>query len=91
MGIGVLWSDVRYHADMGGGLVGGYVVSVDGKQCVCFFDFLPTLHESSEFFAGRLTPGRSVLAVDASGEEVADTCFYAGGWVYDRVFKVVGQ
>ena len=31
MGIGFLWSEVRYHADMGGGLVGGYVASVDGE------------------------------------------------------------
>ena len=91
MGIGFLWSEVRYHADMGGGIVGGYVASVDGEQFVFSFDVLPTLHELYEFFAGRLAPGGAVLAVDASGEEVADTCFCAGGWVYDRVYKVVGQ
>ena len=91
MGIGFLWLEVRYHADIDGGLVGGYVASMDGKQCVCSFDFLPTLHESSKFFAGRLAPGGAILAVDASGEEVADTCFCAGGWVYDRVCEVVGQ
>ena len=51
----------------------------------------PTLHESSKFSAGRFAPGGSVLAVDASGEEVADTCFCAGGWVHDRVFKMLGK
>ena len=91
MGIGFLCLEVRYHADMGGGIVGGYVTSVDGKQCVFSFDVLPTLHESSKFFAGRLTPGGAILAVDASDEEVADTCFCAGGWVYDCVCEVVGQ
>ena len=44
MGIGFLWSKFRYHADMGGGLVGGYVASVDGEQCVRYFDVFPTLH-----------------------------------------------
>ena len=76
---------------MGGGLVGGYVASVDGKQCDCYFYVLPTLHESSKFFSGRLAPGGAILAVKMSGEEVADTCLCAGGWVYDRVCKVVGQ
>ena len=75
----------------GGGIVGGYVASVDSKHCVCSFDILPTLHESSKFFAGRLAPGGAVLAVNASGEEVADTCFGAVGWVHDRVCEVVGQ
>ena len=86
-----MWSEVRYHADMGGILVGGYVASVDCKQCVCSFDVLPTLNESSKFFAGRLAPGGAILAVDTSGEEVTDTCLCAGGWVYDRVCEVVGQ
>ena len=85
MGIDFLWLEVRYHADMGGGLVGGYVASVDGEQCVCSFDVLPNLHESSKFSAGRFTPGGAVLAFDAYGEEVADTCFCAGDWVHDRV------
>ena len=85
MGIGVLWSDVRYHADMGGGIFGGYVTSVDGKKCVCSFEVLPTWYELSKFFAGCLAPGGGILAVDASGEEVADTCFCSGGWVHDRV------
>ena len=85
MGIRFLWEEVRYHADMGGGLVGGYVASVDGKQCVRSFEVFPTLHESSEFSAGRFAPGGAVLAVNASGEEVADMCFYASGWVHDRV------
>ena len=76
---------------MGGGLVGGHVLSVDSEHCVCYFDVLPTLHESSEFFAGRLAPGGDVLAVNASGEEVADTCFCVGGWVYDRICEVVGK
>ena len=76
---------------MGDGLVGGYVTSVDGKQCVCSFDVLPTFHELSKFFAVRLAPGGAVLAVDASSEEVADTYFCYGGWVYDRVCEVVGQ
>ena len=31
MGIGLLWLEVRYHADVGGSLVGGYVVSLDGE------------------------------------------------------------
>ena len=44
IGIGFLWSEVRYHADMGGGLVGGYVASVDGEQCVRSFNVFPTLH-----------------------------------------------
>ena len=68
-----MWSEVRYHADVGGGLVGGYVTYVDGEQCVCSFDFIPTLQESSKFFAGCLAPGGAVLDVDASGEEVTDT------------------
>ena len=85
MGIRFLWAEVLYHEDMGGGLVGGYVVSVDGEQCVFNFDVFPTLHESSEFFAGRFSPGGDVLAVNASVEEVADTCFCASGWVHDRV------
>ena len=91
MKIGFLWSEVRYHADMGGSLVGGYVVSGDGKQCVCSFEVLQTLYESSKLFAGRLAPGGAILAVDASGEEVADTCFCSSGWVYDHVCEVVGQ
>ena len=70
---------------MGGVLVGGYIASVDSEQCVRSCDVFPTLHELSKFFAGRFASGGSVLAVDASGEEVADTCFYAGGWVYDHV------
>ena len=74
---------------MGGGLVGGYIASVDGKQCVCSFDVFPTLHESSEFSAGRFAPGGAVLATDASGEEVVDTCFCAGGWFHERVFEMV--
>ena len=73
MGIRFLWLEVCYHADMGGGLVGGYVTSMDGKQCVCSFGVIPTLHESSKFFAGRPAPGGHILAVDAYGEEVADT------------------
>ena len=85
-----MWSEVRYHTDVGGGLVGGYVASMDGEQCVCSFEVFPTLHEPSKFFAGRLAPGGAVLAVNASGEEVADTCFCAGGWVQDRVCEVVG-
>ena len=73
MGIEFLWSEVRYHADMGGGFVGGYVASVDGKQCLSSFNVFPTLHESFEFSAGCFTPGGDVLAVNASGEEVVDT------------------
>ena len=91
MDIGFLWLEVQYHADMGSGLVGGYAASVYGEQCVCSFDVLPTLHEPSKLFAGRLAPGGAVLAVDASGEEVVDMCFGAGGWVHDRVCEVVGQ
>ena len=64
---------------------------MDGEQCVCSFDVPPTLHESSGLFAGRLAPGGAVLAVDASGEKVVDTCFCAGGWVHDRVFKMLGK
>ena len=85
MGIGFLWSEFRYHADMGGGLVGEYIASVDGEQCVSSCDVFPTLHESSKFSAGCFAPGGAVLAVDASGEEVVDTYFYASGWVYDHV------
>ena len=70
---------------MGGGLVGGYVVYVDDKQCVCSFDVFPNFPESSELFAGCFAPGGAVLAVNASGEEVADMCFCAIGWVHDRV------
>ena len=76
---------------MGGGLVGGYVVSVDGKQFVCSFDVFPTLHQSSEFSAGRFAPGGAVLAANASGEEVVDTCFCASGWVHDCVGKMLGK
>ena len=32
-----------------------------------------------------------VLSVDASGEEVADTCFCVSGWVHDRVCEMVGK
>ena len=91
MGIRFLWAEVRYHSDMGGGLVGRYVVSVDGKQCVRSFDVFPTLHESSKFSAGCFAPGGAVLAVNASGEGVADTCFCAIGWVHDCVGKMVGK
>ena len=76
---------------MGGVLVGGYVASVDGEQCVCSFDMFPTLHESYGFSEGCLAPGGAVLAVDASGKEVVDTCFYSGGWVHDRVCEMVGR
>ena len=76
---------------MGSGLVGGYVASVDSEQCVCSFEVLPTLHESSKLVAGRLALGGAVLVVDASDDGVADTCFCAGGWVYDRVCEMVGQ
>ena len=86
-----MWSEVRYHADMGGGLVVGYVVSVDGKQCVRSFEVFPTLHVSSEFFAGRFAPGGAVLAVKVSGEEVTDTCFCASGWVHDCVGEMLGK
>ena len=72
-------------------LVGGYVVSVDCEQFVRSFDVFPTLHELSEFFAGRFVPGRYVLAVNVSGEEVVDTCFCAGGWVHDRVGEMLGK
>ena len=78
-------AEVRNHTDMGCGLVGGYVVSVDGKQCVCSFDIFPTLHEASEFSAGRFAPGGVVLAVNTSGEEVTDTCLCAIGLVHERV------
>ena len=91
MGIRFLWAEVRYHADMGGGLVGGYVVSVDGKQFVCSFDVFPTLHQSSEFSAGRFAPGGAVLAVNVSGEEFADTRFCASDLVHDRVGEMVGR
>ena len=91
MRIGFLWAEVRYHADMGGSLVGGYVASVDVEQFFHSFDIFPTLHESSEFSAGCFTPGGAVLAVDVSGEEVADTCFCASGWVDDRVCEMVGK
>ena len=91
MGIRFLWAEFRYHADMGGGLVGGYVVSVDGEQCVRSFDVFSTLHDSSEFSAVCFAPGGVVLAVNASGEEVADTCFCASGWVHDRVGEMVGK
>ena len=84
MGIRILWAEVRYHADMGCGLAGGYVVSVDGKQYVRSFDVFLTLHESSELSAGRFAPGGAVLAVNVSGKEVADTCFCVSGRVHDR-------
>ena len=76
---------------MGGGLVVGYVVSVDGEQCVISFDVFPTLHESSELSAGHFAPGGAVLAVNASSKEVADTCFCASGWVHDHVGEMVGK
>ena len=88
MGIRFLLAEVRYHADMGCGLVGGYVASVDGEHCVRSFDVFPTLHKSSEFSVGRFAPGGVLLAVNASGKEVADTCFCAGDWVHDRVCKM---
>ena len=91
MGIRFLWAEVRYHADMGGSIVGGYVVSMYGEQCVCSFDVFPTLNESSEFFAGCFAPGLAVLDVNACGKEVADTCFCASGWVHDRVGGMVGK
>ena len=78
-------SAVRDHADMDCVFVGGYVASMDGKQCVCSFDIFPNLHEASKFSAGHFAPGGAVLAVNTSGEEVADTCFCASGWVHDRV------
>ena len=70
---------------MGCGLVGGYIVSMDGKQCVRSFDVFPTLHEVSKFSAGRFAPGGAVLAVNTSGEEVADTYLCASGRIHDRV------
>ena len=91
MGIRFLWAEIRYHADMSGSIVGGYVVFVDCEQCVCSFDVFPTLHESSELSAGRFSPDGAVLAVNASGEEFTDTCFCAGGWVHDRVGEMVGK
>ena len=84
-------AEVRDRADMGCGLVGGYVVSVDGEQCVCSFEIFPTLHKSSKFSAGRFAPGGDVLAVNASSEEVADTCFCASGRVHDCVVKMLGK
>ena len=57
MGIGFLRSEVRYHVDMGNSFVGGYVESMDDKQCVGSFDVFPTLHESSEFSAGCFASG----------------------------------
>ena len=53
---------------MGGGLVGGYVASVDYEQCVCSFGVIPTLHYSSKLFAVRLAPGGALLALNASGD-----------------------
>ena len=91
MGIRFLWAEVHNYADMGCGLVGGYVVSVDGEQFVLSFDIFPTLHESSEFSAGRFAPGGAVLDVNGSGEEVADTCFCASGQVRNRVGEMVGK
>ena len=91
MGIRFLWAEVRNHADMGCGIVCGYVVSVDGKQCVHSFDIFPTLHETSEFFVGRFAPGGAVLAVNASVKEVAYACFCASGWFNDRVGEMVGK
>ena len=76
---------------MGRVLVGGYVVSVDGEQCVCSFDVFPILHESSKIFAGRFAPDGAVLAVNTSGEEVVDTCFCASGWVHERVGEMAGK
>ena len=76
---------------MGSGLVGGYVAYVDGEQCVCSFEVFPTLHESSEFSAGSFTPGGAVLDVNASVEEVADTCFCVDVWVHGRVCKMLGK
>ena len=66
-------------------------MSMDVKQCVCSFDIFPTLHEASELSAGRFVPGGAVLAVNASGEEVADTCFCARGWVHDCFGELVGK
>ena len=91
MGIRFLWAEVHYHADMVGGLVGGYVVSVDCEQFVRSFDVFPTLHELSKLFAGRFSPGGAVLDVNTSGEEVADTFFCASGWVHDHVGEMVGK
>ena len=91
LGIRFLWAEVRYHADMGGGLVGGYVVSMDGEKCVCFFYVFPTLYQSSKLSVSRFLPGGSILAVNASGKEVADTCFCASGWVCDCVGEMVGN
>ena len=91
MGIRFLWEEFRYHADIGGGIVGGYAVSVDGEQCVRSFDVFLTLHQPSELSAGRFAPGGAVLDVNASGEEVADMCFYASGWFHDRVGEMVGK
>ena len=53
--------------------------------------FFPTLHELSEFSAGRFVPGGAVLAVNVSGKEVADTCFCDGGWVHDRFCEMAGK
>ena len=67
MGIRFLWVEVRYHADMDCGLVGGYLLSVDS------FDVFTTLNELSELSDGCFTPGGDVVSVKASGEEVVDT------------------
>ena len=37
------------------------------------------------------SPGGAVLAVNASGEEVVDTCFCASGRVHDCVGKLAGK
>ena len=66
-------------------------MSEDGKKCVCYSDVFPTLHELSKFSAGRFTPGGAVLAVNASGKEVADMRFCASGRVHERVGKMVGK
>ena len=58
---------------------------------IVFFPLTSTFHKSSEFSAGRFAPGWAVLAINTSGEEVADTCFCAIGWVHERVFEMIGK
>ena len=87
MGIWFLWTEVGKHLDVCGSLVCRYVASMNYKHSVRSLDVPVSLHQSSKFSAGGLTPSGSVLAFHASGEEVG----YPGLRAGCRVHECVGE
>ena len=91
MGIWFLGAKVGDHPDVRGGFVRRYVASLDHEHCVRSLYVHITLHQSSKFAAGCVAPSGTILALDASSEEISDPGLRASRRVHYRVGEVMGE